>query len=106
MHANPAWFPAWAHGHAARQELSRRVRSRTDYMQFVQLFTPAYLAGWVHKEVAKRLEAFVEAVELGLSPRLMIFMPPQRRQVRAGLAAVSAVDPGPAPGLGSRLRDV
>jgi hypothetical protein len=35
------------------------------------------MPGWVHKEVAEHLEAFMEAVERKQSPRLMIFLPPR-----------------------------
>lgn len=38
---------------------------------------PRYLAGWVHEDIARRLEKFSDDVEKGLSPRLMLLMPPR-----------------------------
>ena len=38
---------------------------------------PDYQAGWVHQEIAGRLDRFLEDVEAKRSPRLMIFMPPR-----------------------------
>lgn len=35
------------------------------------------MAGWVHEDICRRLEKFSEAVAAGLSPRLMILMPPR-----------------------------
>lgn len=35
------------------------------------------MAGWVHEDICRRLERFSEAVEAGLSPRLMLLMPPR-----------------------------
>ncbi len=57
---------------AATSELRRR-----DLVHFTTAFTNDYDPGWVHKEVAEHLEAFMEAVEQKLSPRLMIFLPPR-----------------------------
>ncbi len=35
------------------------------------------MAGWVHEDICRRLERFSDAVEAGLSPRLMLLMPPR-----------------------------
>lgn len=35
------------------------------------------MAGWVHQDIARRLERFSDDVAAGLSPRLMILMPPR-----------------------------
>lgn len=56
----------------ARTELKRRR-----LVDFTTAFTNDYDPGWVHHEVAAHLEAFMEAVERRLSPRLMIFLPPR-----------------------------
>lgn len=57
---------------AATKELQRR-----NLVHFTTAFTNGYRPGWVHKEVGEHLEAFMEAVDKGLSPRLMIFLPPR-----------------------------
>lgn len=61
----------------ATQELARRELSRRHLIPFVRRFIPNYEAGWVHEEIAARLEEFSEAVANKESPRLMIFMPPR-----------------------------
>ena len=38
---------------------------------------PKYDAGWVHEDICERLERFSDAVAAGLSPRLMLLMPPR-----------------------------
>ncbi len=60
----------------SRREIAR-LRARLDFLSFVTYTNKKYIAEPVHCFVAKRLQAFVEAVEQGLSPRLMVFMPPQ-----------------------------
>lgn len=57
---------------AAGKELQRRK-----LIPFTTAFTNDYQPGWVHREIAEHLEAFMEAVERKLSPRLMIFLPPR-----------------------------
>jgi hypothetical protein len=57
---------------AATTELQRRK-----LVHLTSAFTNDYMPGWVHKEVAEHLEAFMEAVEQKKSPRLMIFLPPR-----------------------------
>jgi predicted phage terminase large subunit-like protein len=61
----------------ARRELARRELARRRYIHFVQRFSPDYQAGWVHKEIAEKLEQFMRDVEAKKGPRLMIFMPPR-----------------------------
>ena len=46
-------------------------------LPFVQRLNPRYDAGWVHKDICRRLEKFSDDVAKGLSPRLMILMPPR-----------------------------
>jgi len=60
-----------------RRELARRELSRRYLLYYTVQFNPTYLAGWVHKDIARRLEQFVRDVEAKKSPRLMIFMPPR-----------------------------
>lgn len=62
---------------AARRELAERVLAKRKFMPFVKRMNPRYKAGWVHADIAERLERFSEAVARGESPRLMILMPPR-----------------------------
>jgi predicted phage terminase large subunit-like protein len=59
------------------KELASRIVSRRRLIPFVQRFFPAYKAGWVHHDIARRLERFVLAVEAEKSPRLLLLMPPR-----------------------------
>ena len=61
----------------ANAEIAQRVLARRRMMPFVQRFNPKYLPGWVHKDICNRLERFSEEVAEGLSPRLMLLMPPR-----------------------------
>lgn len=61
-----------------KRELARRELMRRRLIYYVsQMRGPTYQVGWVHQDIARRLEKFVEDVEKGLSPRLMIFVPPR-----------------------------
>lgn len=60
-----------------QQELARRELARRRMIEFVQQFHPRYKAGWVHHDICRRLERFAADVEAGLSPRLMLLMPPR-----------------------------
>ena len=60
-----------------QRELAKRVLCRRKLMPFIQRFRPKYLPGWVHEDICRRLERFVEQVEQGLSPRLLLMMPPR-----------------------------
>lgn len=62
---------------AAERELASRLLSRRRLMPFIQRMNPRYQAGWVHEDVCRRLEKFSDDVAAGLSPRLMILMPPR-----------------------------
>ena len=62
---------------AAGQELARRELLRRSLINFTVAFTPSYDAGWVHKLICAKLEKFSRDVENGLSPRLMLFVPPR-----------------------------
>ncbi len=62
---------------AAKKELAMRELCRRRYLPFVMRFNPDYQAGWVHKDIAQRLEKFSQDVVDKKSPRLMLFMPPR-----------------------------
>jgi predicted phage terminase large subunit-like protein len=53
------------------------VLAKRRLIPFTQRINPRYDAGWVHRDIARRLERFSEDVAKGLSPRLMILMPPR-----------------------------
>lgn len=59
------------------KELAQRELARRRLIEFIQEFHPRYKAGWVHHDICRRLEKFAEDVANGLSPRLMILMPPR-----------------------------
>lgn len=61
----------------AQQILARREMARRRFLPFVFEFRPGYQAGWVHKDICRRLEKFSRDVAAKLSPRLMLFMPPR-----------------------------
>lgn len=61
----------------ATRELARREAMHRSLLFFVQEFHGKYKAGWVHNDIARRLEKFMRDVEEQKSPRLMLFMPPR-----------------------------
>jgi phage terminase large subunit-like protein len=60
-----------------QKEMAQRVLCRRRLIQYVKRFNPTYLAGWVHDDIARRLERFMEQVERGESPRLLLGLPPR-----------------------------
>ena len=62
---------------SAQKEMASRVLSRRRLLPFVQRMNERYDAGWVHEDICRRLEKFSDDVAAGLSPRLMILMPPR-----------------------------
>lgn len=62
---------------AAQKELAARILAKRDLIFFTQRINPRYSAGWVHKDIARRLRKFSDDVAAGRSPRLMILMPPR-----------------------------
>ena len=66
-------------------ELAQRELCRRKLLPFIQRFRPKYIAGWVHEDICRRIERFVEQVEQGLSPRLLLMMPP-----RSGKSEISS----------------
>jgi len=71
----------------AKAELALRFLTRKRLLPFVERFNPEYEAGWVHKDICKRLEQFSQDVVDKKSPRLMLFMPP--RHGKSTLASIS-----------------
>lgn len=59
------------------KDLADRELSRRHIIPFVKRFMPHYHTGWVHHDICSRLERFVEAVERGESPRLILALPPR-----------------------------
>lgn len=62
---------------AVEIEMARRELARRSLLHFVKRRNPKYMAGWVHEDICRRLDKFSEDVANGLSPRLMLFMPPR-----------------------------
>jgi predicted phage terminase large subunit-like protein len=62
---------------AAQAEMASRVLARRRLLPFVERMNDRYDAGWVHEDICRRLEKFSEDVAKGLSPRLMLLMPPR-----------------------------
>lgn len=60
----------------ARHELKRRA-SQKSLAPFVTYTTPNYLLGWVHAEICKTLDQFLQDVIDKKNPRLIICMPPR-----------------------------
>lgn len=56
-------------------ELAARTLARRRLLPFIKRFRPKYQAGWVHEDICRRLERFVEQVEKGQEPRLLLCMP-------------------------------
>lgn len=61
----------------ARREMARRELARRAMLPFVLAMMPDYEVGWVHREIANILDAFIEACERQLGPRLIIELPPR-----------------------------
>lgn len=66
--------------------LAQRVLARRRLLQFTQMTHPAYSPGWVHHDMAARLEKFSREVAEGKSPRLMLLLPP--RHGKSELASI------------------
>ena len=60
-----------------KQEMAARTLARRRLLQFIKRMKPDYQAGWIHHDICRRLERFMDDVEAGKSPRLMLFMPPR-----------------------------
>lgn len=55
----------------------RRSLAQQSMAGFVYATMPGYLMGWVHETICAELDDFLRAVVDGLSPRLMLCMPPR-----------------------------
>lgn len=62
---------------AVRAELASRELAHRRLLGLVLRHEPAYLAGWVHRDIARRLEQFSRDVTAGKSPRLILQIPPR-----------------------------
>lgn len=60
-----------------RRELAARELATRKLIAFVLRMQADYLPGWVHRDIAQRLERFLDDVVNKRSPRLMIQMPPR-----------------------------
>ena len=65
-------------------ELAARELCRRRLLPFIQRFRPKYIAGWVHEDICRRIERFVEQVERGESPRLLLLCPPRMGKSEIG----------------------
>ena len=63
--------------HPTAVELAARTLARRNLIQFIKRFKPKYTAGWVHEDIARRLVRFMQAVERGEEPRLLLMTPPR-----------------------------
>ncbi len=68
----------------ARKELAERELVRRRLLPFIKRHNDAYMPGWVHADICMRLEKFAQDIENGLSPRLMITMPPRHGKSEIG----------------------
>lgn len=66
-----------------RREFARRELARKYLLFYTKQFNPNYDAGWVHKDIARRLEQFIKDIEAKKSPRLMLFLPPRHGKALA-----------------------
>jgi len=62
---------------ALKKELAERALCQRKLIPFITRFDTAYLPGWVHQDIALRLERFSKAVAERKSPRLILQMPPR-----------------------------
>lgn len=67
---------------ALQAEQAARILCRRRLIPFTRRLDTRYDAGWVHHDIARRLERFSEDVAKGLSPRLMLLMPPRHGKSR------------------------
>lgn len=59
------------------REMATRELSQRRLVFFIKRLFPQYNPGWVHNDICRRLEKFMHDVELGLSPRLVLNVPPR-----------------------------
>ena len=66
------------------KEIAARTLARRKLLHFIRRFKPKYLPGWVHEDICRRLERFMEAVERGEEPRLLLMCPPRMGKSEIG----------------------
>lgn len=79
----PAFDTAFAQAHP-QQEVARQLLARRHLLDFILRFRPKYMAGWVHKDICRRLERFKRDVEAKKSPRMLLMMPPRSGKSEIG----------------------
>ena len=70
----------------------RILLARSCLEAFVRMTSPSYLMGWVHRRICEELDAFLQAVMEGRSPRLMLTMPPRHGKLCADRTEVPTPD--------------
>lgn len=68
--------------------MASRILSRRRLLPFVKRMNARYDAGWVHEDICRRLEKFSDDVAAGLSPRLMLLVPPRHGKLLADTTPV------------------
>lgn len=66
--------------------MAKRVLARRSLIHFTKRLYPQYNPGWLHHDIARRLEKFMRDVEERKSPRLMLLVPP--RHGKSELASI------------------
>lgn len=66
------------------KELAMRELCRRRFLPFVKRFRPKYMAGWVHEDICRRLERFMQDVVDGKEPRMLLMMPPRSGKSELG----------------------
>jgi predicted phage terminase large subunit-like protein len=64
--------------------MAKRALARRSLISFTQRFLPRYAAGWLHYDIAARLEEFMRQVERKEAPRLMLLVPPRHGKSELG----------------------
>lgn len=84
MPYEPPTFDMGVAMRSPEQELAARELCRRRLLPFIQRFRPKYSAGWVHADICRRLERFVQQVEEGKEPRLLLMCPPRSGKSEIG----------------------
>lgn len=69
---------------AVQRELASRELARRSLIALVMRHEPTYHAGWLHKDIAARLEQFSRDVVEQKSPRLILSVPPRHGKSTLG----------------------
>jgi predicted phage terminase large subunit-like protein len=70
--------------HPSAQELAARILAKRRLLYFIMRFKANYKPGWVHKDICRRLERFMQDVADGKSPRLLMMLPPRTGKSEIG----------------------